>query len=84
MRKEDLKYLGLTQVQFADLIGCNDRTIRRYISGDIETPGSIMLLLDAWKKLKDCGLGFLPNSMDLDGFNGKLTASDIRRRIRII
>jgi hypothetical protein len=72
----------LSQIEFALAIGVNPRTVRRW-NGHLPAP--ILRLLEAWAKLDDCGLSFIPNSMDLDlsmsGIN-LLTRSEIKNRVR--
>lgn len=75
-----LNRLGITRKEFAKYVGYNDRTIRRWVKK--QPPLIVCELLCAWEKLNDCGLSFLPNTVDLDGFNGVLTSEEVKNRIR--
>ena len=72
----------LSQVEFALAIGVNPRTARRWKE---KLPNPILRLLEAWAKLDDCGLSFIPNSVDLDlsvsGIN-ILARNEIKNRVR--
>jgi len=41
-----LRKAGMTQVDFAKMIGVNDRTVRRWISGELPVPTYVALILD--------------------------------------
>jgi len=38
---DHIDQLGLSQVRFAHLAGVNDRTVRRWLSGELETPACV-------------------------------------------
>ena len=43
-----LRQLRLTQVQAANRLRVNQRTVRRWVAGDSRVPESVTLLLEVW------------------------------------
>lgn len=43
--RAELDRLTLTQAKAARLFGCTDRTLRRWLAGDIEIPRAVALLV---------------------------------------
>ena len=41
-----LRKAGMTQVGFAKMIGVNDRTVRRWISGELPVPTYVAVILE--------------------------------------
>lgn len=58
--REHLDELGLTQVEGAQLLGANARTMRRWIAGDLEVPAAVESALRAWLRLHRAGLAWKP------------------------
>lgn len=42
---QSLASLGLSQSEFARLVGITDRNVRRYVAGDVEVAGAVLTLL---------------------------------------
>lgn len=47
--RAELSLLRMTQRGFAAAIGVNERTVRRWASGELELPKWAMLLILAWR-----------------------------------
>jgi hypothetical protein len=47
-----IEKLGLSQVKAAEFLGCDPRTSRRWISGDLIIPKAVALLLELMVKTK--------------------------------
>ena len=46
-----LKRLGLAQTEAARRLGVNDRTMRRWIAGDLPVPRMVELVVEYWRRL---------------------------------
>jgi hypothetical protein len=44
-----LKRLGIAQTEAARQLGVNDRTMRRWIAGDLPVPRMVELVMDCWQ-----------------------------------
>lgn len=47
-----LRQLGLNQVQAAQRLRVNPRTVRRWVAGDSRVPESVTLLLEIWLRAR--------------------------------
>jgi DNA-binding transcriptional regulator YiaG len=47
-----LRQLGLNQVQAAQRLRVNARTVRRWVAGDSRVPESVTLLLEIWLRVR--------------------------------
>jgi DNA-binding transcriptional regulator YiaG len=47
-----LRQLHLSQVQAAQRLGVNARTVRRWVAGDSRVPESVTLLLEIWVRAR--------------------------------
>jgi hypothetical protein len=57
-----LQELGLTQTEAARLLSVNGRTVRRWVDGTVEIPGSVEQAVRAWIRLEELGLAWRPDS----------------------
>jgi len=44
-----LKQMGIAQTEAARRLGVNDRTVRRWIAGDLPVPRMVELVVDCWQ-----------------------------------
>lgn len=79
--KAALAELKLSQSELARMMSINLRTVRRWIGEKDAISGPASCAIEAWIKLKRCGLGFGPCVIDIT-FAGELTPEMVRRRIR--
>lgn len=57
---EAIKFLGVTQIRLAGILGVNTRTISRWMDGSTKISVSIGYLLNSWMELKRLGLEWCP------------------------
>ena len=58
-----LRELGLPQVEAADLLSINHRTMRRYLEDPSQMPGPTEQALRAWQRLQRLGLPWRPDGV---------------------
>jgi hypothetical protein len=63
--KEYLSILKLSITDLAKLFVVSERTIQRWLAGDIEIPGSAARALEAWLLLENAGLPWRPDGVPL-------------------
>lgn len=69
--RESIVTLGLNVQELAYLLGINVRTVRRWLSEDVEIPRSIECVINAWIYLNQLGLPWRP-----DGFSVALLSPE--------
>ncbi len=63
--KEYLSVLKLSSSDLAKLFNASERTIQRWLSGDIDIPGSAARAIEAWLLLESAGLPWRPDGLPL-------------------
>lgn len=57
-----IDYLGLSQLEAAQLLGVESRTLQRWIAGTYGAPESVAQALHAWRRLAERGFAWRPGS----------------------
>jgi hypothetical protein len=63
--KEHLSILKLSSADLARLLDVSERTIHRWLSGDVAMPGAATRALEAWHLLENAGLPWRPDGVPL-------------------
>jgi hypothetical protein len=63
--KENLQFLRLTIPDAARLFQVSDRSVHRWLSGEIDIPGGIARAIEAWVYLEKMGLPWRPDGLPL-------------------
>jgi hypothetical protein len=75
-----IKTLGLSSKEAAKLLSVDLKTVTRWIRSDVAIPGSVIQVLDAWRKLQLAKIPWRPNGLPLNFLDEK----DIQEQIRLL